>query len=58
MKALLKLGVSEIALDLTAFADHVAPAVEGAILASYKFDGFGKDASKKTRGVLSRLQVW
>ena len=57
IKQLLKLGSSEVALDLTAFADHVGAAVEGAILASYKFEGFGKDASKDKRGVLSRLQV-
>jgi leucyl aminopeptidase len=57
VKALLKLGVTEIALDLTAFADHTGPAVEGAILGSYKFVGFGKDPSKRTHGVLSRLQV-
>ena len=57
IKALLKLGASDIALDLTAFPEHAGPAVEGAILASYKFDGFGKDASKNKRGVLSRLQV-
>ncbi len=57
MKALLKLGASDVALDLTAFAEYAGPAVEGAILAAYKFEGFGKDASKKTRGVLTRLQV-
>jgi leucyl aminopeptidase len=57
VKHLLKLGSKDIALDLTAFADHAAAAVEGALLASYKFDGFGKDPSKNTRGVLSRLQV-
>jgi len=57
VKQLLKLGSTEVALDLTAHADHVAPAVEGAILASYKFEGFGKDASKGKRGVLARLQV-
>jgi len=57
IKQLLKLGASDVALDLTTHADHVAPAVEGAILASYKFDGFGKDASKDKRGALNRLQV-
>jgi leucyl aminopeptidase len=57
IKQLLKLGATEVALDLTAYADHVGAAVEGAILASYKFDGFGKDASKNTRGLLTRLQV-
>jgi len=57
IKQLLKLGATDVALDLTAHADHVAPAVEGAILAGYKFDGFGKDASKDKRSVLSRLQV-
>ncbi len=57
MKQLLKLGGTDVALDLTAFADHVGPAVEGAMLASYKFEGFGKDPEKKSRGVLSRLQV-
>src|SRR5271156_4927755 len=43
IKALLTLGASDIALDLPAFPEHAGPAVEGAILASYKFDGFGKD---------------
>jgi leucyl aminopeptidase len=57
IKLLLKLGSTDIALDLTAYADHVAAAVEGAILASYKFAGFGKDAAKEKRGVLARLQV-
>jgi len=57
IKHLLKIGSKEIALDLTDFADHVAPAVEGAILASYKFAGFGKDPAKITRGVLGKLQV-
>jgi len=57
IKQLLKLGSTEIALDLTAYADHVGPAVEGAILASYKFEGFGKDPAKKGRGTLARLQV-
>jgi leucyl aminopeptidase len=57
IKALLKLGASDVALDLTAFAEHVGAAIEGAILASYKFEGFGKDPSKKSRGVLTRLQA-
>jgi leucyl aminopeptidase len=57
IKHFLALGSSEIALDLEGFASHVGPAVEGAILASYKFEGFGKDPSKKTRGVLTKLQV-
>jgi leucyl aminopeptidase len=57
LKQLLKLGSTDVALDLAAFAAHAGPAVEGAILASYKFEGFGKDPAKITRGVLSRLQV-
>jgi leucyl aminopeptidase len=57
VKHLLKLGGREIALDLTDFPAYVAPAVEGALLASYKFEGFGKDPAKNTRGVLARLQV-
>jgi leucyl aminopeptidase len=57
VKALLKLGATDVALDLTSFSEYVGPAVEGAILASYKFEGFGKDPSKKTRGVLTRLQI-
>ena len=57
VKHLLKLGSKEIALDLAEFPGQVAPAVEGALLASYKFEGFGKDRSKNTRGVLGRLQV-
>jgi len=57
IKQLLKLGSSDIALEMESFAEYVGPAVEGAILASYKFEGFGKDASKNKRGVLSRLQV-
>jgi leucyl aminopeptidase len=57
VKHLLKLGSREIALNLTSFPEHIGPAVEGALLAGYKFEGFGKDESKLTRGVLSRLQV-
>jgi len=57
VKSLLKLGGKEIALDLTAHAAHVGAAVEGAILASYKFTGFGTPPAKRTRGVLSRLQI-
>ncbi len=56
-KQLLKLGVTEIALDLAGLGEYVGAAVEGAILASYKFVGFGKDPSKRTHGVLARLQV-
>src|SRR5271170_7368194 len=37
IKHLLKVGSTEVALDLGVFADHAGPAVEGAILASYKF---------------------
>jgi leucyl aminopeptidase len=57
IKHLLKLGSREAALDLVPFPDQVGAAVEGAILASYKFDGFGKDPSKNSRGVLTRLQI-
>ena len=57
IKALLKLGASDVALDLTAFSEHTGAAIEGALLASYKFEGFGKDPSKKSRALLSRLQV-
>jgi len=57
IKHLLKIGGTEAAIDLSIYPDHVAPAVEGAIAASYKFEGFGKDPAKKTRGVLATLQV-
>jgi len=57
LKQLLKLGSTDVALELAAFADYAGPAVEGALLASYKFEGFGKDPAKITRGVLGRLQV-
>ncbi len=57
IKHLLKLGSTDIALDLGAHAAHIAPAVEGALLASYKFEGFGKDPSKKGRGILAKLQI-
>jgi leucyl aminopeptidase len=57
VKHLLKLGSREIALNLAEFPGQTGPAVEGALLAAYKFDGFGKDSSKNTRGVLTRLQV-
>ena len=57
VKHLLKLGGREIALDLISYPGYVAAAVEGALLAGYKFEGFGKDASKQTRGTLARLQV-
>ena len=57
IKHLLKLGGKDAALDLVPFPDYVGPAVEGAILASYKFDGFGKDPAKNSRGTLRDLQV-
>jgi leucyl aminopeptidase len=57
IKHLLKLGATDIALELGAQAEHALAAVEGAILASYKFVGFGKDPSKKTHAILQRLQV-
>lgn len=57
IKQLLRLGSREVALDLSPYAEHVAPAVEGAILASYKFAGIGKETEKKSRGVLARIQV-
>ncbi len=57
IKHYLKLGATDIALELGAQADHAGAAVEGAILASYKFVGFGKDPSKKTHAILQRLQV-
>ncbi len=57
IKHLLKIGSSDIALELFSHADYVGAAVEGAILASYKFEGFGKDPSKKTRAILTHLQV-
>ena len=57
IKHLLKIGSTEAALDLSLYPDHIAPAVEGAIAASYKFEGFGKDPTKKTRGTLAQLQV-
>jgi len=57
VKHLLKLGATDIALELGTHADHAGAAVEGAILASYKFVGFGKDPSKKTHSILQRLQV-
>ena len=57
VKALLKLGATDIALELGSHVEHVGAAVEGAILASYKFVGFGKDPSKKTHSILTRLQV-
>ncbi len=57
IKQLLKLGSKEIALDLFSFAEHAGAAVEGAILASYKFAGFGREKETRSRGVLTRLQV-
>jgi len=57
VKQLLKLGGREIAFDLASYADHVAAVVEGALLASYKFEGFGAPVAKRTRGVLGKLQI-
>ncbi len=57
VKHLLKIGGTDLALDLTLHPDHVGPAVEGALLASYKFEGFGKDSAKAGRSKLSKLQV-
>jgi leucyl aminopeptidase len=57
VKQLLRSGGSDLALDLTTYPEHAGPAVEGALLAAYKFVGFGKDDSKKKHTVLERLQV-
>jgi leucyl aminopeptidase len=57
IKHLLNVGATDIALELGAQAEHAGAAVEGAILASYKFVGFGKDPSKKTHSILQRLQI-
>ena len=57
VKKLLNAGATDIALELQAHAAHAGAAVEGAILASYKFVGFGKDPTKKTHSILERLQV-
>jgi leucyl aminopeptidase len=57
VKHLLAVGATDIALELGAHAEHIGAVVEGAILASYKFTGFGKDPSKKTHSILQRLQV-
>ena len=57
VKHLLKVGATDIALDLGPLAEHAGAATEGAILASYKFVGFGKDPSKKTHSILERLQI-
>jgi len=45
-------AATRVALDLTAMPISVAPAVEGALLASYKFEA-SPDAAKKSRGVLA-----
>jgi leucyl aminopeptidase len=57
VKQLLKAGASEIALPLGAHPEFAGPVTEGAVLASYRFEGFGKDPARNKRGVLSRLQV-
>lgn len=57
VKHLLKAGATDIALELGAHAEHAGAAVEGAILASYKFAGFGRDPGKKTHSALQRLQI-
>jgi leucyl aminopeptidase len=56
-KHFLKLGGGDIALDLTAWPEQAGPAVEGALLAGYKFEGFGRDNGKPSRPALSRLQI-
>jgi leucyl aminopeptidase len=57
VKHFLKLGGGDLALDLAAWPDHAGAAVEGALLAGYKFEGFGKDSGKASRASLTRLQV-
>jgi leucyl aminopeptidase len=57
IKHFLKLGAADLALDLAAWPGEAGPAVEGALLASYKFEGFGRDNGKPSRPSLSRLQV-
>jgi len=57
IKHLLKLGSREVAFDLALYPDYVAPVVEGALLAGYKFEGFGTPVTKRTRGVLGKMQI-
>ena len=57
IKHFLKLGAADLALDLAAWPEQAGPAAEGALLASYKFEGFGREHGKPSRPTLSRLQV-
>jgi leucyl aminopeptidase len=57
VKHFLKLGSGDLALGLAPWSEHAGAAVEGAMLAGYKFEGFGKNDGKPSRAVLSRLQV-
>ena len=56
VKALLKIGAEEIAIEAGAYAAHLSPIVEGALLAAYKFEGERAPASRR-KNALKHLAV-
>lgn len=56
-KMLIRAGATRIEFDLRRFAAHAQAVVEGAVLASYKFEDF-KPASARRPYRLQRLDLW
>jgi len=56
VKALLKIGAEEIAIDAGDYAAQLSPIVEGALLASYKFEGERASATRR-KNALKQLSV-
>ncbi len=55
IRQLLSIGAEEITLNLLGLSDHLASAVEGALLAAYHFDDF-KPADRKRKNSLKILR--
>ncbi len=56
VKALLKIGAEEIAIEAGDHAAHLSPIVEGALLAAYKFEGEKAPAARR-KNALKQLTV-
>ena len=57
VKHFLKIGASELVLDLRSLTEFTQAAVEGAVLASYRFEEFKAPASRR-KNHLKGLELW
>ena len=55
-KAMLRIGMENLAFDLRDFPEHAQAVVEGAILAAYRFEDF-KDAKARRRNALKSITL-